>query len=420
MAIAIAALTMAGCSASSGQDEVRDRAEGPQIVEVQTITAESQVMPVTIDVTGSFAADESSDVAPETDGQVISTPVDVGSYVRKGAVLVRLDDRDSRLRLAQAEAARQQAEAALRQAEARVGSSGGQVEVSTVPEVAAARANYESALAQARQADADVNRYEGLMKTGDIARTVYEEAVTRSTSARAQADAARQQYEGAANAARQGVYGIGAARAAVASAAAQAELAKNAAANTVIRAPMDGYISERSVSVGEYVTRSTKIATLLKIVPIRLNLQVPEADAGRVRAGLPVTAIVQAFPDRTFEGKVTAINPAIDPNSRAFTVQATFENRDTLLRPGMFATAGIQQPEGQPVVLVPKAAVQGDANTDSYRVYVVQDGRVSLRVVEVGRDYGGMMAIASGLEAGERIAVSNIDQLYDSAPVRAR
>jgi RND family efflux transporter MFP subunit len=183
---------------------------------------------------------------------------------------------------------------------------------------------------------------------------------------------------------------------------------------------MDGHISARSVSVGEYVTRSTKIATLLKIVPIRLNLQVPEADAGKVRVGLPVTASVQAFPGRTFEGKVTAINPAIDPNSRALTVQATLENRDTLLRPGMFATAGIQQPQGQPVVLVPKAAVQANANTDSYRVYVVEDGRASLRVVEVGRDHGEMTAIASGLEAGERIAVSNIDQLYGSAPVRAR
>lgn len=215
---------LSGCNSS--KSEVRNKNSGkegsdPGIIEVSTAQALGRRLPIVILATGSFLADEAADVTAEVDGTVAETPVDVGRFVKQGEVLFRLDDRTPRLRLEQAIAAAQQAQAALRQAEARLGIDPGSsfdpksFDLETVPEVAGARANYESAHAQAALSESDERRYATLLKTGDIAQSLYDQARTRAKSAREQANAARQQYEGALNAARQAVAAVGAARAAL-------------------------------------------------------------------------------------------------------------------------------------------------------------------------------------------------------------
>jgi RND family efflux transporter MFP subunit len=376
---------------------------------------------VTIEVTGTFVADESSDVAPEIDGQVASTPVDVGAFVRKGAVLVQLNPRDAELRLQQARAAEEQAAAALRQAQARVGLLGeGKFNPEQVPEAMAARANYESALAQARLAQADADRYRNLLKTGDVAQTLFDQAQTRAATMEAQAAAAKQQYEAALNTARQSAQAVEAAAASLNAARAQVGLAEKALADTTIRAPFDGHVTDRPVSVGEWVSKSAKVVTVARIQPIKANLQVPEAEAARVHVKNPVAATVQAHGTRTFDGTVTAVNPAIDPASRAFNVEATFLNRDTALRPGMFATAQIVQGEGRPVAFLPRSAVQVDPNTDSHRVWVIDNNTARLRVVQIGRADGDRIAVVSGLSQSDVVAATSLDKLYEGAAVRVQ
>jgi multidrug efflux pump subunit AcrA (membrane-fusion protein) len=95
-------------------------------------------------------------------------------------------------------------------------------------------------------------------------------------------------------------------------------------------------------------------------------------------------------------------------------------NREMLLKPGMFATAAIQQPEGQSAVFVPAPAVLADPNTDSYRVYVLQGNTARLRVVQVRMQQDIQVSILSGVNAGERVITSNLDQLFDGAPVQVR
>jgi multidrug efflux pump subunit AcrA (membrane-fusion protein) len=380
---------------------------------------ELRTVPVTIEVTGTFVADESSDVAPEIDGQVAATPVDIGAFVRKGALLVQLNPQDAKLRLQQARAAEEQAQAALRQAQARVGLKGdGTFNPEQVPEAMAARANYESAVAQAKLARADAARYRDLLKTGDVAQTVFDQAQTRAATMDAEAAAAKQQYEGTLNTARQSGQAVQAAAASLNAAKAQVGLAEKALSDTAIRAPFDGHVTDRPVSVGEWVTRNTKVITVAKVQPIKANLQVPEAEAARVNVKNPVVATVQAHGNRRFEGAITAVNPAIDPASRAFTAQATFTNKDTALRPGMFATAQIVQGEGRPVTFLPRSAVQVDPNTDSHRVWVINNNTARLRVVQIGRQEGDQIAVVSGLAESDLVAVTNLDKLYEGAPVR--
>jgi multidrug resistance efflux pump len=283
-------------------------------IPVATAPAVAQRVEATLQTTGSFIADETSDVAPQASGQVAATPVDTGAFVTAGTVIARLDDRDARLRLQQAQAAERQAAAALRQAEARIGlGPNGQFSASDVPEVRAARQNYEAAEAQARFAETNARRYASLVETGDVSRAVYDQARTQADTARAQANAARQQMEVAINVARQNNAGIAQAQAGLEAARSQAALAQKAVADTLVRAPFAGYVSDRPVAVGEYVTPASKVVTLLKTNPIKLRLQLPEADASRVRVGATVAASVTAYPDRPFTGQVTMIDPAIIP-----------------------------------------------------------------------------------------------------------
>jgi len=195
-------------------------------------------------------------------------------------------------------------------------------------------------------------------------------------------------------------------------------VAQKAVTDAVVLAPYSGYVSSRPVAVGEYVTPASVIATVLRTNPIKLQLQVPEANAPFITPGMGVSLQVDAHGDRNFAGQVVAVNPAIDPASRSATVEALVENGDNALRSGMFATARIVRQGGTTAVFVPKAAVVSDQNTQSYRVFVIQNDAARLRVVQVGQEDGDSVQILSGVNADEVVATSNLDQLYEGARVR--
>jgi len=390
-------------------------------IRISTAQAETRTVPATFEITGTFAADETSDIAPLTAGRVIATPVNTGDYVRRGQTICELDHRDAQLRLDQARAQREEAGSALRQAESRIGLAGGaKFDPSTMPEVAAARANYESAEAQARLAAADAKRYENLVASGDVSRSAYDRARTQQETAEAQAHAARQQYEASLNGARQGWGGVELAQASLDAAGAQLAQAEKALDDTTIRAPFDGFITARPVAAGEYVAFNNKIVTMVRIGTLKLQLQAPEQRAALARVGMAVVARVSAYPDREFAGKVTAVNPAVDPNSREFVLEARFDNPGAELRPGMFATAHVALPGGENGVFVPPSAVVRDKTTDSWQLFTVERGLAHLRVVMVGETGGGSIRITSGLSGGETVATSNQGELFDGAPVQPR
>lgn len=394
-------------------------AEAPPVV-VTTATAFAREVPSYIQATGSLVAEETSDVAPQASGQVVATPVGVGAFVRQGTVMARLNDRDARLRLQQAAAGVQQAVAGVRQAEARLGlRPGGNFDASSIPEVRGASSNLEQAQSQLRLAEANERRYRELVETGDVALSVYDQYRTQRDTARAQVNTARQQLESSINTARQSNQAIQTAEAAVASARAQLAIAQKAVSDTVIRAPYAGYVSNRPVAVGEYVTTASVVATVLRTNPLKLQLQVQESEAPFINPGMGVSLEVDAYRERKFSGQVTAVNPAIDPASRAATVEAAVENADNALRSGMFATARIARKGGSMAVFVPRSAVLSDQNTQSYRVFVIQNNTAKLRVVQLGTEEGELVQILSGVNADEVVATSNLQQLYEGARVRS-
>ncbi|MDQ6708898.1 MAG: efflux RND transporter periplasmic adaptor subunit [Acidobacteriota bacterium] len=396
------------------------KASAPRPVTVAVSRAVVREVPAAFEETGSFVAEETSGIAPPVAGRVISTPVDVGAWVKQGQIICELDHRDAELKLQQARAQLEEATAGVRQAQSRIGLTTGTFDPNKVPEVAAARANYESAQAQARLAAADAQRYKNLVATGDVSRSASEKARTQQETAEAQANAARQQYEAALNGARQSYQGVATSEASLAAVRAQLAQAEKGVADTSIRAPFDGFITARPVAAGEYVALTAKIATIVRIKTLKLQLQTPEQRASRARVGMTVIARVSAYPERDFTGKVSAINPSVDPNSRVFILEARFENKDTALRPGMFATARVLLPGGENAVFVPRAAVVRDKTTDSFQVYVVENGKARLRVLLTGGIDGDSIRILSGLVGNETVATTNQAELFDGAPVQIR
>lgn len=419
-ALLLSAAILSGCGSSHDKAviPVARAAESPTI-EVTIAEAVTRAVPAYIQTTGTFVADLQSNVAPETSGQVVATYVEAGAFVARGDVIARLDDRDARLRLQQAEVEGERAAEAVRQAEAQLGvGEGRKFEAADVAEARGAQAQLASAEAAARLAEATRARFARLVESGDTSRLSYEQYRTQAETAQAQAAAARQQLQITLNVARGADRGVAVARKAIEAARTQTALAQKAVDDAIIRAPFAGYVLERRVAPGEYVTPASAVLVLVRINPLKLQLQMPEAEAGRVRIGLSVSAEVAAHADQRFSGRVTAISPALDATARVLTTEAIFDNPQNLLRPGMFATARLLLPGGEQGVYVPRAAVINDSTTNSQSVYIIEGNIARLRVVQVGDLEGDEVRVLSGIAPGESIATSNLENLFDGANVR--
>jgi multidrug efflux pump subunit AcrA (membrane-fusion protein) len=392
-----------GSRAKANGNSAPDPNATPEAVQVTTAAAIVRDLPRFIEATGSLAADAQTDVAPNVGGRVAAVGVDLGSYVQRGAVLVRLEATDARLRVEQAEAQARQAQSAIRQAEERLGLRPGQAfDPTRVAEVQAARAALDLAEKQ-------LARYERLIESGDVSRANYDQQ-------RAQRDQLREQYQAALASARQSYAGVQTARAAAQAAEAQAQQARKSVADTTIYAPISGFVAERPADLGEYVSPQTKVATIVRTNPLRLRIDIPEQFISLVRPGQPVSVTTSAYPDRAFAGRVARISPNVSSASRTLTVEAEVENGQNLLKPGQFATVRLQLPKPEPAILVPASAVAG---TEAARhVFVIREGRAEQRVVQLGQQEGELVEIKSGVQPNELVATSNLEQLKDGAAVR--
>ncbi|MBP6003735.1 MAG: efflux RND transporter periplasmic adaptor subunit [Pyrinomonadaceae bacterium] len=415
---AFVACGSSGGDKKGGGDAKNEEAQQVPATSITVGKSESRDVASAIHATGSLTANETSDVAPKSAGKISNISVNVGDFVANGAVIARVDDRDARLQLASAQAAVKVARAAVRQAEARLGLlENGKFSASAIPEVRVANANYEQTLAELKQAEANERRYRELTESGDVAMITYEQFRTQRDTARSRANAAKQQLEVAINTAKQSNQAIASAQAQVESAQTQVADAQQAIADTLIRAPFAGFVSNRGVAVGEYVSSASVVATILRTNPIKVQIQVAEADVPFVTSGRGVSIEVDAYKDRKFAGIVSSVNPAIDPGSRAAIIEALVENKDNSLRSGMFATVRINKEGGGKAVFVPKTAVLNDQSTQSYRVFVIQDGIAKLRTVQLGAEEGEYDQIVNGVEADLTVATSNLAQLFEGAKV---
>lgn len=382
------AFVLPGCGAADPKASATAATATPSAVAVSATPASEQPITRFIRATGSLMAEEQADVAAEIAGRIVATPIERGTVVSEGTVLIRVSP-------SEADAQVKEAEANAGQIEARLGmGTGAPFDVDKVPEVQTAKASYD--LAQN-----EFNRIKSLLDQRVVSQSEFDQR-------RTQMEATRQQYEGARNGAAQQFQALQAARARVA-------LAHKSLADTTVRAPFAGLVGERLVSVGDYVTKGMKVAVVVRVNPLRVQLTIPEQFISSVKVGAPVAFQVDAYPGREFTGTVRYVSPTLEANRRALTIEAAVPNQSGDLKPGLFATARIDQPEKTPAVMVPTAAVLTQAGTS--RVYVVNGDHVEERIVTLGQPGDSLIEIATGLKAGEKVATQNVGQLFDGAKV---
>ena len=192
----------------------------------------------------------------------------------------------------------------------------------------------------------------------------------------------------------------------------------------LVRAPFDGELGVRHVEVGQYLTAGTQIVTLTDLSTLYANLTATEKDSAQLKVGQTVRIAVDAYPGRSFDGKITTIEPQISADTRNIRIQATIANPDHILKPGMFATTTIVLPEKPPVVTVTETAVDYTLYGDS--VYLIaekkaDDGKTSLSVVrtfvQTGNRVGGRAEILKGLKPGDRVVAVGQLKLQSGAAV---
>jgi membrane fusion protein, multidrug efflux system len=388
VATLLLAAPLAFSACSTGDAKGKDPSAAAAAIAVVPAAAVERPIARFIRATGTLMAEEHADVSAEVAGRVVLAPVERGQSVSQGDELVRLSptETDAQLKEAQANAA---------QLEARLGlTPSSTFDVNAVPEVQNAKAGYE--LAQS-----EFNRIKSLLDQRVVSQSEFDQR-------RTQMEAARQQLEAAKNGAAQQFQMLQAANARV-------SLARKAFADTTVRAPFNGVVDQRFVAVGDYVNKGNKIANVVRVNPLRAQLTVPEQAVSSIAIGRPIVFEVDAYPGREFTGIVKYIGASLQADQRALTVEATVPNADGVLKPGLFATARIEQKDKTPAVLVPPSAVATSAGTS--RLYVINGDHVEERIVTTGDTVGDLVEITKGLKAGERVATTNVGTLIDGSKV---
>jgi membrane fusion protein, multidrug efflux system len=194
------------------------------------------------------------------------------------------------------------------------------------------------------------------------------------------------------------------------------KLADREVRDTAIRAPFDGNVQKRLVSLGEFVKVQEPVMSIVRIDPLKVTAEIPERLTPWVRVGQAIELHVDAFPDKTIIGKVTRLSPAVNTQSRAFAFEALVPNPDETLKPGTFARVRLETARIDRVLTLPYAAIQYRYGVS--RVFVVNGDHLAGRELKVGDRIGDRIEILAGISAGDRVALTDVDQLSDGLKVR--
>lgn len=204
---------------------------------------------------------------------------------------------------------------------------------------------------------------------------------------------------------------------------ANADTIRAAIEKKTIRAPFAGKLGIRQVNLGEYVDTGKAIVSLQSLAPVYADFSLPQQELAQLKPGMPVLVTSDTYANQTFEGTLTAINPDLDPVTRSVRLQATLENTNQLLRPGMFARVQVLLPIQKDVIIIPATSVLSAPFGDS--VYLIEPSTnapgtnlvVRQQFVRTGQARGDFVAVESGLKPGVKIVSSGVFKLRNGMSV---
>jgi membrane fusion protein, multidrug efflux system len=375
-ALAAMALVALGCSRDSPATAAPPAKAAAAPRAVRLASASQQTVPQTVETTGTLAADEEVLLGTKVPGRLSEIAVDLGSRVRKGQTIGRIDPSDYQLRLDQAVAAQQQARARL----------------GLPPDGADDRVD-PTETAVVRQARAQL----------DEARLTRDRTVrlwNQDLVARAQLDSAEFALQVAEGRYQDAIEEVRNRQAVLVQRRSEVALARQLLADTALVSPIDGAVSQKRASAGEYLAAGAPVVTVVRTHPLRLRLTVPEREAAGVKVGQTVRVTVDGDPN-AYRGTVARLSPQIAEQNRTLLLEAEVPNERGGLRPGSFAKAEVVTEADQKAVTVPASAIVVFAGVE--KVIGVKDGKsVEIRV-QTGRRLGEQIEIVSGLRPGEAV-----------------
>jgi RND family efflux transporter MFP subunit len=361
------------CSAPPSSNASAAERPEPRAVRLATVT--EMRMDRTIVVAGDLAAKEEAVLSMRVPGRLEVVAVDLGSAVAAGQAIARLDATEYKLRVAQSDAA-------LRQARARLGLTGDgddAVDPQQVGIVRETRAVLE----------------EAQLTLGRV-RTFVE----RGLAARADLDAAEATFKVAQSRYQDALEEVRNRQAVLSQRRSELELAREQLSASVLQAPFAGQILARPAAPGQYVAAGTPIATLVRLDPLRLRVEVPERAAPAVKQGQTVRITVEGE-GGTYTGVVVRLSPAISSDNRTLLVEAEIPNDPPRLRPGAFARAQIVVEPDARVLVIPSESVVSFAGVD--KVFMVEEERAVERRIRLGRREGKFVEVEEGLARGAAV-----------------
>jgi HlyD family secretion protein len=436
-------------TAQQAKPVVTSTSQAPSMT-VTVAQAETTRISRTLPVTGSIAARDLTPVLPQSNGlQVKQILVDVGNYVKAGQVMAVLDNSvlQDQIRQARADIESKQADVSSKQADVisrKAAVEAAQAAVLSAQAVVQQRqADLGQAQARFRDAQRNFERNQELFATGAISRQALDTAETNLATAREavrQAEANIRNAQASVNTARANVgsalaavriaeAGTSSAEASVKSNNARLEQIKTQLGQTVVRAPVSGYIAEKLVRVGDVtgvppqtqvgtvVGGSQKLFSIVQDGKLELQAQVPEVQLPQVRVG----ALVQVTSDRDnrvrLTGKVREIEPVVNQQRREATVRIDLPSTN-LLKPGMFATGAITT-SSVIGVAVPQKAVQPQSDGSSIVFMLMGEDKVKAQKVQVGEILNNnRIEIKDGLKVGDKVVIDGAGYIKDGDTVR--
>jgi len=383
-------LACVGCKAdsSAATKPPRSGPEASAAREVRVTPVMTKPLERAIVALGSLAAFDQATVSVKVPGRLRSVTVDLGSVVQQGQLIAQIDPQDYQLRV-------QQAEAALAQARARLGLSpaanNDRLEPTQTSLVRQARALLE-------EAKTNRERQAALFDQGIVARS--------------QLDSADSGYKVALSRYEDALEEVRNRQALIAQRRSELALARQQLDDTGIYAPFEGAIQEKRASIGEYLGAGAPIATVVRVNPLRMRVEVPEREAPQVRIGQIVRVTTEGDPT-VYLGRIARLSPIITPQTRMLVVEAEVTHEGSL-RPGLFARAEVVVDEQSLAVAVPTKSVVTFAGIE--KVLIVQNGKALEKPITTRRRTGEWTEVVNGIDVGD-VVVLEPGNLQSGQPV---
>ncbi|MBI4851834.1 MAG: efflux RND transporter periplasmic adaptor subunit [Acidobacteria bacterium] len=372
------ALSFSGCKSdySALSKTTKPTSEKPPAKKVKLVAVSEQPIENAISLTGNLVAYDQATISAKVPGRLKEITIDLGKTVKKGQLIAQIDPQDYQLRL-------QQAEAALAQARTRLGLT---IDGTDEPRDPKQISLVRQAQTLVDEAKLKQERSSTLLKQGIISQADF--------------DAAETAYKVAVNRYEDALEEFNNRRALLIQRRSELEIARQQIIDTAIYAPFDGVVQEKQASLGEFLSASSPIATIVRIDPLRLRVEVPERDSNQVKVGQKVKLTVEGD-SSTYTGQVMRLSPTVTEKNRMLLVEAEIANNGTL-RPGTFAQAQIVVNEHYMVKAVPKSAVVTFAGIE--KVIMVTEGKAVEKNISTGQQIGENIEV-TGLKAGEEVVL---------------